>query len=451
MEKRKFKKVLVANRGEIALRILRTLREMGIESVAVYSTADKDSLHVAFADESVCIGPPSPRESYLNVQNIIAAAEITGADAIHPGYGFLSENAAFVEILSQCEIAFIGPSADSIKRMGNKVEARRLMMKSNVPVVPGSEGVVKTPEEGLIIARDCGFPVMLKASAGGGGRGMRLVREEAEFASLFEMASQEALAGFGNGDMYVEKFVVEPRHIEVQILADSYGNVIHLGERNCSVQRNHQKLVEEAPSPGISDALRVKIYEAAMQAARAIGYENAGTIEFLVDKDENFYFMEMNTRLQVEHPVTEMITGVDIVREQIRIAEGGELSLRPQEVRFNGHAIEFRINAEDPDNNFMPSPGRVEKLIVPGGPGIRIDSMTWSGCEILPFYDSMIAKLIVHADSREEAIARARRALSEFCIEGVSSTVDLHMRILDSKVFCSGVFSTDFIRAEILP
>lgn len=450
MIKRKFKKVLVANRGEIALRILRTLREMGIDSVAVYSTADENSLHVQLADESVCIGSAVPRDSYLHVQNIIAAAEITGADAIHPGYGFLAENASFVNILRQCEIAFIGPSAEAISKMGNKVEARRLMQMNNVPVIPGSEGIVKNADEGLVVARECGFPVMLKAAAGGGGRGMRLVSEESEFAALFNLASQEALASFGNGDMYLEKFVVEPRHIEVQILADSFGNIIHLGERNCSIQRNHQKLIEEAPSPAISDSLRLKLYEAAMRAAEVIGYENAGTIEFLVDKDENFYFMEMNTRLQVEHPVTEMISGVDIVREQIRIAEGFELSRRPQELRFTGHAIEFRINAEDPDNGFLPSPGRLEKFIAPGGLGVRIDSMAWAGGEILPFYDSMIAKLIVHADTREEAIARANRALMEFKIEGVSTTIGLHLRIINSATFRSGLFATDFIQKEIL-
>ena len=449
-EIRTFKKILIANRGEIAVRIIRTCKEMGIQTVAVYSTADKDSLHVRLADESVCVGPPLGRDSYLNVQNIIASAEITGADAIHPGYGFLSERAEFVEILQSCEIAFIGPDPYAISKMGDKSEARKTMMAANVPTVPGSDGIVANPKDGLEVARKCGFPVMIKATAGGGGRGMRLVKTEAEFTELFETASQEALSAFGNGGLYVEKFIVEPRHIEVQVLGDKYGNVIHLGERNCSVQRRNQKLIEESPSPGISEKLRKRICEAGVQVAKSIGYHNAGTVEFLVDKDENFYFMEMNTRLQVEHPVTEMVTGFDLVREQIRVAEGHRLSIPQEGVRFHGHSIEFRINAEDPEQDFLPSPGKIERLVYPGGLGVRIDSFVSAGDSILPFYDSMVGKLIVHADTREACIKRAMRALAEFEIRGIASTVKLHQRVLESSGFQGGRFSTAFLANEIL-
>lgn len=445
-----FEKVLIANRGEIALRIIRACKEMGIRTVAVYSTADENSAHVKLADEAVCIGPALARESYLNMQNIIAAAEITSCDAVHPGYGFLAENADFVEVLNDCDIAFIGPQAQIINKMGNKSEARKTMMAHDVPVVPGSEDVIKTAREGLEVARQCGFPVMIKASAGGGGKGMRIVMQESEFGEMFELASSEALNAFGNGDVYVEKFVEEPRHVEVQILADHHGNVVHLGERNCSIQRRHQKLIEEAPSPAISQGLREKICEAGARAARCIGYQNAGTVEFLVDKHENFYFMEMNTRLQVEHPVTEMITGVDLVKMQLMIAAGEKLGFEQKDVQFHGHSIEFRINAEDPDADFAPSPGKVERLVYPGGLGVRIDSMISGGDEILPFYDSMIAKLIVWGETREDAISRAKRALEEFALEGVACTVDLHSKILLSDTFSKGYFTTGFLDQEFL-
>ncbi len=450
MSTKKFKKILIANRGEIALRVIRTCRELGIQTVAVYSTADKDSRHVAMADESVCVGPPMGRDSYLNIQNIIAAAEITGADAVHPGYGFLSERADFVEILESCEIAFIGPSPGIIAKMGDKSEARRWMMKHNIPTVPGSEGVIKDPREGLKIARECGFPVMVKATAGGGGRGMRLIECEEDFLSSFDVASNEALSAFGNGDLYIEKFVVEPRHIEVQILADKHGSVIHLGERNCSVQRRNQKLIEEAPSPGISEELRQRICDAGVNVARSIGYENAGTVEFLVDKDENFYFMEMNTRLQVEHPVTEMVTGIDLVEEQIRIAEGERLRYRQEDIHTRGHSVEFRINAEDPENDFMPSPGKVEGLFLPGGLGVRVDTFIGAGDTVLPHYDSMIAKLIVWAKDRESALEKGCRALQELFIEGVDSTRSLHLEVLSSPRFREGIFSTKFLDTEVL-
>lgn len=445
----KFNKVLIANRGEIALRIIRACKELGLKTVAVHSTADVHSQHVKLADEAVCIGPPAARDSYLNMANIIAAAEITGADAIHPGYGFLSENSDFVEVLSECGITFIGPLAESIVKMGDKSRARKTMLEVGVPVVPGSEGLVTCLKEGLEVARRCGFPVMVKASAGGGGKGMRVIATEAEFEEQCEMASAEALNAFGNGDVYIEKFVEEPRHVEVQILADHYGNVIHLGERNCSIQRRHQKLLEEAPSPSISDNLRQRICEAGVTAAKAIGYRNAGTVEFLVDKHENFYFMEMNTRLQVEHPVTEMITGVDLVREQLLIAQGEALSYTQDDIRFNGHGIEFRINAEDPEHNFTPSPGEVTRLIYPGGYGVRIDSMISAGDSILPFYDSMVAKLIVWGRNREDAILRGKRALEEFQIEGIESTVGVHSRILSTDTFKNGYFTTGFLDQEL--
>ncbi|MCO4783617.1 MAG: acetyl-CoA carboxylase biotin carboxylase subunit [Candidatus Cloacimonetes bacterium] len=445
---RKINRILIANRGEIAVRIIRACKELDIETVAVYSTVDKDSLHVKLADEAICIGSHLVTESYLNMQNIVAAAEISGADAIHPGYGFLAENVDFVEILNACNIEFIGPEGDAIRRMGDKAEARKLMKENNVPTVPGSKDIIQSIEEGLKVAKECGFPVMVKATAGGGGKGMRLVHKEEDFAELFELASQEALAGFGNGDCYIEKFVVDPRHIEVQILGDSFGNVIHLGERNCSIQRRHQKLLEEAPSPCISEDLRTRICQAGVDAAKAVNYKNAGTIEFLVDKDENFYFMEMNTRLQVEHPVTEMITGVDLVKEQILIAEGHKLSYTQDEIKFKGHAIEFRVNAENPKDNFSPCPGAIDHLRLPGGPGVRVDTMISSNDEILPFYDSMIAKLIVYDEDRDKAIIRGKRALDEFVIDGVSSTVEVHKQILSTETFKSGYFSTSYMDTE---
>ena len=444
----KFSKVLIANRGEIALRIIRACKELDIKTVAVHSTVDSESQHVKLADEAVCIGPPSARESYLNMANIIAAAEITGADAIHPGYGFLSENSDFVEVLSECGIAFVGPLAESIVRMGDKAKARQTMMEVGVPVVPGSDGLISSVKDGLDVARKCGFPVMVKAAAGGGGKGMRVISCEAEFEEQCEMASAEALNAFGNGDVYVEKFVEEPRHVEVQILADHHGNVVHLGERNCSIQRRHQKLLEEAPSPLISQELREKICEAGVLAAKSIGYRNAGTVEFLVDKYENFYFMEMNTRLQVEHPVTEMITGVDLVREQLLIAQGNPLNFTQDDIEFRGHSIEFRINAEDPESDFTPSPGEVSSLTYPGGYGVRIDSMISAGDSILPFYDSMVAKLIVWGKDRDAAILRGKRALEEFAIEGIESTVDVHSRILSTDTFKKGYFTTGFLDQE---
>ena len=438
-------KVLVANRGEIALRILRACKELDLETVAVYSTADRNSPHVNMANEAVCIGPADSKGSYLNVQNIIAAAEITGANLIHPGYGFLAESADFVEVLRECKIGFVGPDSHVISKMGNKSEARRMMKASGVPVVPGSEGVTPSAREGLKVAHECGFPVMIKAVAGGGGKGMRMAESESEFSSLFQIASAEAAAAFGNGDLYVEKYVEEPRHIEVQVLADHHGNVIHLGERNCSIQRRHQKLIEEAPSPCIPKELRDQICEAAVQAARSLGYKNAGTVEFLVDKNNQFYFMEVNTRLQVEHPVTEMITGVDIVKEQLKIAQGGVLAIQQEDVEFRGHSIEFRVNAEDPECGFIPSPGKIDQLMYPGGPGIRIDSMVSAGDEILPFYDSMIAKLIIHDKSRDEAIRRSIRALEEFQLVGVKSTIPLHLQIVQSDTFRKGYFTTRFL------
>lgn len=446
----KLAKVLIANRGEIALRIIRACKELGLKTVAVHSTADSHSQHVRLADEAVCVGPPSARDSYLNMANIIAAAEITGADAIHPGYGFLSENADFVEVLSECGITFVGPLAESITKMGNKARARQTMIEVGVPVVPGSDGLITSVEEGLQIARKCGFPVMVKASAGGGGKGMRVISSEKEFSEQCEMARAEALNAFGNGDLYVEKFVEEPRHVEVQILADHHGNVIHLGERNCSIQRRHQKLLEEAPSPVISSELRQRICEAGVLAAKAIGYRNAGTVEFLVDKHENFYFMEMNTRLQVEHPVTEMITGVDLVREQLLIAQGEKLSYSQDEINFTGHSIEFRINAEDPERDFAPSPGEVVRLTYPGGYGVRIDSMVSAGDSILPYYDSMVAKLIVWGKDRDDAIARGKRALREFEIEGIESTVNVHDQIISTDTFKKGYFTTGFMDKEFL-
>ncbi len=448
MSSMRSKKVLVANRGEVAVRVIRACKELDFRTVAVYSTADSDSLPVRLADESVCIGPPDAKGSYLNMQNIIAAAEITGADLIHPGYGFLAENADFVEVLGACKIGFVGPDAQTISKMGHKSQARRFMRENGIPVVPGSEAVVSSSKEGLAEARSCGFPVMIKAVAGGGGKGMRAVFGEKDFVALFDLAKAESAAAFGNGDLYVEKMIQEPRHIEVQILSDDHGNVVHLGERNCSIQRRHQKLVEECPSPNISQGLRQEICETAVEAARLLQYRGAGTLEFLVDKDENFYFMEMNTRLQVEHPVTEMVTGIDIVKEQIMIALGEKLSYTQDQVDFQGHCMEFRINAEDPQNDFAPSPGKIDRLVYPGGLGVRIDTMIAAGDEILPYYDSMIAKVIVHASSREDAILRSRRALEEFELLGIESTVSLHLDILEADSFENGSYTTQFLDAE---
>ncbi len=438
-----FNKILIANRGEIALRIIRTCREMGIKTVAVYSEADKESLHVRFADEAVCIGPPPSRESYLSIPRIIAAAEITNADAIHPGYGFLAENAEFSEICQDSEIKFIGPSPQMIRAMGDKAYAKETMRKSDVPVVPGSDGVVTEIEEAKKIAADFGYPVLIKASAGGGGKGMRIVREESEMETSFNMATNEALSAFGNGAVYVEKFVENPRHIEIQVLGDQFGNVVHLGERDCTVQRRHQKLIEETPSPFITEEVREAMGAAAVKGAKSVNYEGAGTVEFIVDINKNFYFMEMNTRVQVEHPVTEQVTGVDLIREQIAVASG--LKLKVKSVRREGHSIECRINAENPDKNFAPSPGRITSFHMPGGLGIRVDTHAYANYYIPPYYDSMIAKLIVTADDRDDAIKRMYRALDEFIIEGVHTTIPFHKKVMRHEKFIEGDYDTSFI------
>ncbi|MGL5063311.1 MAG: acetyl-CoA carboxylase biotin carboxylase subunit, partial [Microcoleus sp.] len=421
-----FSKILIANRGEIALRILRTCEEMGIATVAVHSTVDKHALHVQLADEAVCIGPPTSGKSYLNIPNIISAALTRNASAIHPGYGFLAENARFAEICADHQITFIGPSPAAMRSMGDKSTAKETMQRVKVPTVPGSGGLLADEQEALSIARDIGYPVMIKATAGGGGRGMRLVREASELPKLFSAAQGEAEAAFGNPGVYLEKFIEKPRHIEIQILADNYGNVIHLGERDCSIQRRHQKLLEEAPSPALSQKLRDRMGHAAVAAAKSINYTGAGTVEFLLDKSGNFYFMEMNTRIQVEHPVTEMITGLDLIAEQIRIAQGERLQLKQNQVILNGHAIECRINAEDPDRNFRPHPGRITGFLPPGGPGVRMDSHVYTDYEIPAYYDSLIGKLIVWARDRPSAIRRMKRALRECAITGVPTTLGFH-------------------------
>ncbi|MFA6232603.1 MAG: acetyl-CoA carboxylase biotin carboxylase subunit [Bacteroidota bacterium] len=442
-----FSKILIANRGEIALRIIRTCRVMGIKTVAVYSTADEHSLHVRFADEAVCIGPPPGRESYLNIPRILAAAEITGADAIHPGYGFLAENASFSEICHESGIKFIGPSPDMIHRMGNKSLAKETVRESRVPTVPGSDGLVKNLEAGLEIIGDIDFPIILKASAGGGGKGMRIVRNREEFENQFRMAKAEAEAAFSNGDLYLEKYIDKPRHVEIQIVGDQYGNVFHLGERDCSIQRRHQKLIEESPSPAVSPELRLLMGEAAVSAAKSINYEGAGTIEFLLDKQQKFYFMEMNTRIQVEHPVTEAVTGVDLIREQIRVAAGESLPADGFPLP-SGHAIECRINAEDPSKDFRPSPGVITTWHQPSGLGVRVDSHAYQGYAIPPYYDSMIAKLIVHGHTRDEAIDRMVQALDEFVIEGISTTIPFHKTVMQHPAFRDGDFDTHFIETH---
>ncbi|MBM4171802.1 MAG: acetyl-CoA carboxylase biotin carboxylase subunit [Ignavibacteria bacterium] len=438
-----FKKILIANRGEIALRVIRTCKELGIKTVAVYSEVDRDSLHVIFADEAVCIGPPLSKESYLKIPSILSAAAVTGADAIHPGYGFLAENAEFSEICSESNIKFIGPSPDSIRKMGDKAFAKETMRKVGVPVVPGSDGVVQTIEEAKRIASEIGYPVMLKASAGGGGKGMRIVFSESEIEKSFLTASAEAQAAFGVPDLYLEKFIENPRHVEIQVMGDQHGNVYHYGERDCTIQRRHQKLIEEAPSPVITSDVRNKMGEAALLGARSVNYEGAGTIEFLVDKYLNFYFIEMNTRIQVEHPVTEMVQNLDLIKQQILVAAGEKVENLPQQPK--GHAIEFRINAEDPDHNFRPSPGRIEYLHFPGGFGIRVDSHVYNEYLIPPNYDSLIAKLIVWGTDRPHAISRAKRAFEEFTVEGIKTTVPFHKKVLDNEIFKSGVFDTSFI------
>lgn len=439
-----FNKILIANRGEIAVRIIRACVELGIKTVAIYSEPDKDSLHVKLADEAYCIGPASPAESYLNVPNIISVAEVSGAEAIHPGYGFLAENAKFVEICESHNIVFIGPPIEAMEKMGDKATARKTVQKAGVPVVPGSEGTVNDETEALKIAAKIGYPVIMKATAGGGGKGMRVARNDEEFVRFFKTARTEAQAAFGNPEMYIEKFIEEPRHIEVQILADKHGNVIHLGERDCSVQRRHQKLIEEAPSPVIDDKLRNKIGEAAIKAAKAVKYYSAGTIEFLFENGK-FYFMEMNTRVQVEHPVTEMITSIDIIKEQIAVAAGEKLHFKQKDVKFKGHAIECRINAENPDKNFMPSPGDIPVYLPPGGIGVRVDSHAYQGYRIQPYYDSLVSKLIVWGNTREEAIKRMIRALDEYVIDGIHTTIPFHLKVLEHDAFVSGDFNTKFI------
>ncbi|MEG4172861.1 MULTISPECIES: acetyl-CoA carboxylase biotin carboxylase subunit [unclassified Microcoleus] len=440
-----FSKILIANRGEIALRILRTCEEMGIATVAVHSTVDKHALHVQLADEAVCIGPPTSSKSYLNIPNIIAAALTRNAAAIHPGYGFLAENARFAEICADHQITFIGPSPAAMRAMGDKSTAKETMQRVKVPTVPGSEGLLADDREALSIARDIGYPVMIKATAGGGGRGMRLVREASELPKLFSAAQGEADAAFGNPGLYLEKFIEKPRHIEIQILADNYGNVIHLGERDCSIQRRHQKLLEEAPSPALSQKLRDQMGHAAIAAAKSINYTGAGTVEFLLDKSGKFYFMEMNTRIQVEHPVTEMITGLDLIAEQIRIAQGEKLQIKQNQVVLNGHAIECRINAEDPDRNFRPHPGIISGYLPPGGPGVRMDSHVYTDYEIPAYYDSLIGKVIVWGRDRPTAIRRMKRALRECAITGVPTTLGFHQKILDSPEFLSGEVYTNFV------
>ena len=440
-----FKKILIANRGEIALRVIRTCKEMGIKTVAVYSTADADSLHVRFADEAVCIGKPSSKESYLSIPRIISAAEITNADAIHPGYGFLAENAEFSKVCEEYNIKFIGASEDMINKMGDKATAKATMDKAGVPTIPGSKGLLKSVEEGKTIAKKMGYPVLLKATAGGGGKGMRIVKDEDGFQKAWDDARTESANAFGNDGLYLEKFVEEPRHIEIQIVGDHRGRACHLSERDCSIQRRHQKLVEETPSPIVSQELREKMGQAAIKGAEAIKYEGAGTVEFLVDKNGDFYFMEMNTRIQVEHPITEEVTDYDLIKEQIKVAAGEEISGRnyyPQR-----HAIECRINAEDPSNDFRPSPGKITNLHFPGGHGVRVDSHVYAGYTIPPFYDSMIAKLIVSAQTREEALIKMKRALQETVIEGIKTTIPFHIKLMDDPNFKAGNFTTKFMES----
>ena len=439
-----FKKILIANRGEIALRVIFACHELGIKTVAVFSEADENSLHVRFADEVVCIGPARSTFSYLNVPAVISAAEITGADAIHPGYGFLSESAYLAEVCEACHIKFIGPDPQVIRLMGDKARARRVMKKAGVPVLPGSDGPIENEDKALKIAREIGYPVIVKATAGGGGRGMRVVRAAGELSHAVKTAQQEAEAAFGVRDVYIEKYIDSPRHVEFQVLGDSQGTVVHLGERECSIQRRHQKLIEESPSPALSEKMRRRMGSVVIDAAKQVQYTNAGTFEFLMDPQGRFYFMEANTRLQVEHPVTEMVTGIDIVKEQIRIAAGQRLSFKQSEVRFTGHSIECRINAEDPDT-FVPSPGVIRAFSVPGGPGVRVETLAHSECTISPYYDSMFAKIIVHGRDRAEAIARMRRVLEMTVIEGIKTSIPMHLRILSDPDFVAGKLDTAFM------
>lgn len=440
------KKILIANRGEIAVRIIRACKEMDIETVAIYSEADREALHVELADEAYCIGPKLSRDSYLNFSNIISVAKLTGCDGIHPGYGFLAENASFAELCEEVNIEFIGPTSEAISKMGTKDVARETMRQAGVPIVPGSDGIVADEVEALKVAKEIGFPVIIKATAGGGGKGIRVAMNEDELFKGIKITQKEAAAAFGNPGVYLEKFIEVFRHVEVQVIADKHGNTIHLGERDCSIQRRMQKLVEEAPSPALTPKLREEMGKAAVKAAQAVNYQNAGTVEFIFDHiNQKFYFMEMNTRIQVEHPVTEMITGIDLIKEQLKVAAGEELTYRQKDIKINGFSIECRINAENPSKNFMPSPGEVTMYMPPGGFGVRVDSAVYTGYTIPPFYDSMVAKLIVHADTREEAVARMKRALGEFIIEGVHTTVPFHLNLMDHEVFKSGDFDTKFL------
>lgn len=445
-----FNKILIANRGEIAIRIIRACRELGVKTVAVYSTADKTALHAQIADEAVCIGPAPSKDSYLNSKALLAACEITGAQAIHPGFGFLSENSHFVRLCDKCGIKFIGPGADAMDAMGDKANAKKTMIENDVPVVPGSDGVVETLEEAQEIAAKIGYPIMVKASAGGGGRGIRLVEKPEELEAAMTAAKQEAKQFFANDDIYIEKFIVNPRHVEIQLLADEHGNVIYLGERDCSLQRRNQKVLEESPSPIMTDELRRRMGEAAVRAAKACGYANAGTVEFLVDKDLNFYFMEMNARIQVEHPVTEMVTGVDLVKAQINIAAGLPLQYKQEDIKLTGHVIECRINAEEPKNNFRPCPGKIKSIHMPGGFGVRIDTAVYQGYEIPPYYDSMIAKVLVKGEDRKEAIQKMKVALSEFLIEGINTNIDFQLNLLRDEDVESGNFDIGFLNRKDL-
>jgi acetyl-CoA carboxylase biotin carboxylase subunit len=440
------KKLLIANRGEIAVRIIRACREMDIETVAVYSEADKNSLHVQLADEAYCVGPTASKDSYLSFTNIISVAKLTASDAIHPGYGFLAENSDFAELCRECNITFVGPSPEAISKMGTKDVARETMKMANVPIVPGSQGIIESITDGVKIASEIGYPVIIKATAGGGGKGIRVARNEEELKKGISITQQEAATAFGNPGVYLEKFIEDFRHVEIQVMADSFGNTIHLGERDCSIQRRLQKLVEETPSPVLDSELRAEMGEAAVKAAKAVDYTGAGTIEFIYDYiNRKFYFMEMNTRIQVEHPVTEMVTGVDLIKEQIRVASGEKLSLTQEEVVFNGWSIECRINAENPEKNFMPSPGKIEMYLPPGGLGVRVDSAVYPGYSIPPYYDSMVAKLITYGATREEAISRMKRALGEFIIEGVHTTIPFHLKLMDHEKFKEGNFNTKFL------
>lgn len=448
-----FKKVLIANRGEIAVRIIRACRELGIHTVAVYSTADKNALHAQIADEAVCIGPAQSKDSYLNMRAIISACEVTGADAIHPGFGFLSENPTFARTCEKCGITFIGPRAESIEMLGDKAQAKETMKEAGVPVIMGSDGAIFNIHAAYTLARDLGYPVMVKASAGGGGRGIRIVHTDEELEAQMTAAKQEALACFGNDEIYIEKFIEDPKHIEIQILADNYGNVVSLGERDCSMQRRNQKVLEESPSPAsfMNEELRQKMGEAACRAARVCGYRNAGTVEFLVDNKGNFYFMEMNTRIQVEHPITEQVTGIDLVKNQLLIASGEKLQYKQEDIQIKGHAIECRINAENPALGFRPSPGVIKSLFIPGGMGVRIDSAVYQGYEIPPYYDSMIGKLITYANTREEAIAKMNWALSEFIVDGVATNVDFQLKLIRTEEFLDGNYDNGFLnRTEII-